>query len=157
MKFQEQFVLKCPQTEAWAFLSDFPRPIEVMPGVVEVVQLGPHRYQGAARVHIGPFSFLFHGQMNITLVDHRDYRVNIDGQAADKLLGGHFHAQAFTQTLAIDANRTRVTLEVVVGLGGLLGKLGQLVLRPKARQVVQAYALAVAEAIGQGRSVAASR
>jgi carbon monoxide dehydrogenase subunit G len=147
MIIQEEFILECPHAYAWEFLSNFPAPIEVMPGVVEVKEQAPQDYVGAAKVHIGPFTFLFTGNMKITLVDHKACKVNITGGATDGLLGAHFAAKAYTQTFPLGANRSRVTITVDVGLGGMLGKLGWWMLKPKARQVVDTYARAVSQEI----------
>lgn len=152
MIVREEFILNCPHSEAWNFLSDFPSPIKVMPGVVEVKETKPHHYSGSVKVHIGPCTFIFRGNINVTLINPKTCEVNIAGGAIDNVLGGHFTAQAYTHTLPLGRDRTRVTIEVHVGLGGLLGKLGWFMLRPKARQVVEVYAQAVQREIGRRRA-----
>jgi carbon monoxide dehydrogenase subunit G len=140
MIVKEEFIIDCPHADAWEFLSNFPSPILVIPGVIKVTETSPLHYLGAVKVHIGPFNFVFTGNMNITLIDHRTCRVDIDGGATDCMTGAHFKATARTQTIPLGEKRSKVTIEVEVGLGGLLGKMGWYILRPKARQVVQAYA-----------------
>jgi uncharacterized protein len=140
MIFKEEFYLDFPVQEAWEFFTDFPSPINVIPGAFEVKQLKPYSYTGAALVHIGPCEFCFRGNIDIIKVDTPSRQVVLRGGAADSILGGNFAATAYTQTQAVGANRTRVIVEVHVGLGGLLGKFGMFILRPKARNVVQEYA-----------------
>ncbi len=152
MIVREEFILNCAHSEAWDFLSNFPDPIKVMPGVIEVKEAKPHQYSGAVKVHIGPFTFMFRGNINVTLVNHQNYQVNIAGGAIDNVLGGHFTAQAYTYTLPHGRDRTRVTIEVHVGLGGVLGRVGWFMLRPKARQVVEVYAQAVQREIVRRRA-----
>lgn len=154
MIIHEEFYLDIPHAEAWKFFSDFPSPLAVMPGKVELTPLGDNKYRGGVRVHIGPFVFTFHGILGITLVDPATYRVNIKGTAYDKALGAHFSALAYTQTLPHGTNGTRVILEVHVGLGGLLGKFGAFVLKPKAHNVVQQYRQAVLKEILRRRALA---
>lgn len=145
MIFKEEFYLNFPVEEAWAFFSDFPGPIKVLPGAHEVKETGPLQYLGAILVHIGPFEFTFRGQMHITKVNHQTREVVIKGGACDLTLGGHFEATAFTRTIAAGPNRSCTKLEVHVGLGGLLGKLGIWLIRPKARSIVEHYAELVSQ------------
>lgn len=140
MIFKEEFVLEVPQQEAWKFLSDFPGPIQILPGLTSLKQTTPNAYTGAIQVKIGLITFHFQGDMNIILVDPASYRVNLCGGAHDHQLGGHFKALARTQTLPHGPNCCRVLLEIEVGLGGLMGKLGLFVLRPFARQITHRYA-----------------
>ena len=151
MIFHEEFYLNCPAQEAWEFFSDFPGPIKVLPGVLQVRETGPHKYLGAVKTHIGPFAFVFQGDMHIVKVDHHAQEVVIKGAACDQTLGGEFTAVAYTRTLAVGPRRTRVTLEVHVGLGGVLGKVGMFLLKPKARSIVQHYAELVSHELGQRR------
>jgi carbon monoxide dehydrogenase subunit G len=151
MIFHEEFILDCTHAEAWKFLSNFPSPIMVIPGVVEVTELAPHQYDGAVRVHIGPCTFVFHGHINVTLINHDTKQVNLSGWATDNVLGGHFKGRAYTQTLPLGANRSCVKISVEVDLGGILGKLGSIILRPKARQVVNDYAKLVTREIKRRR------
>lgn len=139
MIFKEEFVLEVPHQEAWRFLSNFPGPIQILPGLTSLKQVGPNSYVGAIQVRIGLFTFNFQGDMNITLVDSDTCRVNISGGAHDHQLGGHFKAIARTQTLPLGCNRSKVLLEVEVGLGGIMGKLGMFVLKPFARQITHRY------------------
>lgn len=157
MIFQEEFYLDCSHAEAWSFLSDMPSPIEVTPGVLEFVEVAPFEYLGAAKVHIGPFAFTFKGRIKVPLIDNDTYRVNIIGSADDKHLRSHFSAEAYTQTLPAGPNRTRVTLEVHVGMGGIIGRLGTYILTPKAKEVVETYAEAVTKEIERRRLVGSHR
>ncbi len=152
MIFHEEFLLNYPVSEAWEFFTDFPGPIQVMPGTTEVRETGPLEYLGAAVVHIGPLQFLFRGEIKIVRIDQASRQVVLRGGASDHHLGGHFKATAYTQTLAVNPNCTRVKLEVHVGLDGLLGKLGMLVLRPKARSIVRHYGIMVGQELGQRRT-----
>lgn len=156
MFFREEFFLDVPVQQAWSFFSDFPSPILVIPGASEVKQTRPNCYSGVALVHVGPFTFTFRGNMNISRIDPVRQEVDISGGATDDLLGGHFRAKAYTRTLAAGANRTRVIIEVEAGLGGMLGKLGMFVLRPKARSVVQHYAQLVTREIKRRNRLAAA-
>lgn len=155
MLFREEFYLNVPVHEAWNFFTDFPSPILVIPGASEVQEVKPNCYTGVAVVHIGPFAFKFRGNMNVTRIDNARQEVDLEGGAADNLIGGHFKAKAKTRTTAAGANRTRVTIEVEVGLGGMLGKFGLFILRPKARSVVQHYAELVTTEIVRRRKASA--
>ena len=151
MIFEEQFFLNFSVEEAWRFLSDFPGPIMVLPGVQEVRETGPLKYLGAIQTHIGPFNFLFRGDINITRVNHQTREVVLTGSAHDHNLGGHFTATAHTRTQAAGPNRSQVVLQVHVGLGGLLGKIGMWLLRPKAHSIVQHYAELVSQELARQR------
>lgn len=139
MIFKEEFVLEVPHQEAWRFFSNFPGPIQILPGLTSLKQVAPNSYVGAIQVRIGLLTFNFQGDLSITLIDDATYRVNICGGAHDHQLGGHFKALARTQTLQHGPNRSRVTVEVEVGLGGVMGKLGMFVLRPVAKQITHRY------------------
>jgi carbon monoxide dehydrogenase subunit G len=155
MIFKEEFFIEAPLNEAWEFLSTFPGPIQVLPGVQQLKKTGPASYKGTAKVGFGPaFTFIFHGEMHITLIDHLAKRVHLTGGAQDPQLGGHFTATAYTQTLAYGHDRSRVIIEVHVGLGGLLGSLGLFILRPAARQITQRYSYLVNREIKRKRAQA---
>jgi carbon monoxide dehydrogenase subunit G len=147
MIVHEEFFLDIPHEEAWRFFSDIPSPLVALPGLVELKQYAPHRYRGGVRVHIGPFTFTFKGNIDITLVDHDNNKVNIRGFAVDNLLRSSFEAYAYTHTLPHENNTTRVKLEVHTNLSGILVKLGELILRPKAKQVIGYYREAVRKEI----------
>jgi carbon monoxide dehydrogenase subunit G len=151
MIFHEEFYLNCPAQEAWEFFSDFPAPIKALPGFLQVRETGPRQYVGAVKSHLGPIGCVFQGEMTIIKVDHRTQEVVVKGAAQDQTLGGHFTATAYTRTLAAGPHRTRVTLEVHVGLGGALGKLGVFLLKPKAHSIVQHYAELVSREVGRRR------
>lgn len=156
MIFREEFVVEAPHSEAWRFFSNFPDPIRVLPGLTELRQTEPYCFVGGAKVGIGPFVFHFKGNMNVILVDPQTYRVNISGGAQDQQLGGQFKAIAYTQTLPHGSDCSRVTLEVEVGLGGLLGKLGLFVLKPASHHIIQRYCQLVNAELKQ-RRIANSR
>ncbi len=151
MIFHEEFYLNFSVQEAWEFFSDFPSPIKVLPGVLQVRETSPLKYLGAVKTHIGPFGFVFRGDMNITKVDPITREVVLQGAAHDHNLGGHFTATAYTRTVPVGPQRTRVTLEVHVGLGGIMGKVGMWLLKPKAHSIVQHYAELVGQELGQRR------
>ncbi len=139
MIFEEEFIVKATHKEAWEFFTDFPSPIMVLPGLVYVRQTTPNRYLLAAEVRIGPLNFRFEGAVNVTAVDNRGYRVNMEGEAQDPVLGGHFQAKAYTQTLPHGPKHSRVIIQVEAGLGGILGKFGKFLLAPRARSIVETY------------------
>jgi carbon monoxide dehydrogenase subunit G len=144
MIVHEEFYLEdVPHSEAWSFFSDIPCPLEALPGLVELRQYAKNKYRGGVKVHIGPFNFTFRGNIEITLVDHTHFKVNIRGFATDNLLRSSFEAHAYTHTLPFGENGTQVKLEVHTNLTGILAKFGEFMLKPKAKQVVGYYQQAV--------------
>ncbi len=154
MIFEEHFYLNYPVEEAWRFFTDFPGPIMVLPGVTQVDETSPRQYTGAIQVHIGPFNFLFRGDMNIVKIEPKTRQVVLSGSAHDHNLGSHFKAVAYTQTQPVGADRCRVNLEVQVGMGGVMGKLGVWLLKPKAHSIVQHYAELVSRELATRRNQA---
>jgi len=141
MIFEEEFIINARHQEAWEFFTEFPSPIQVIPGLIFVKEEQPDCFVGAAEVRIGPFNFKFEGQLKVLAIDPRDFRVIIEGGAHDPVLGGHFRATVHTQTLPYGPNHSRITLQVHVGLGGIMGKFGNILLRPRARSIVAQYRL----------------
>jgi carbon monoxide dehydrogenase subunit G len=151
MIVHEEFYLDIPHGEAWTFFSDIPSPLTALPGLVELKQYAPHRYRGKVKVHIGPFYFTFTGNIDITLVDPAHFKVNIRGFAVDNLLRSSFEAHAYTTTLPHGTDNTQVKLEVHTNLTGILAKFGEIILKPKAKQVVGYYRDAVRKEIFKRR------
>lgn len=151
MIFKEEFIIEANHQEAWNFFTDFPSPVKVLPGLVEVKETAPGTYAGAVRVGIGPCQFHFKGDMKIVMIDPCTNRVTISGGANDPALGSHFTATAYTQTLPHGPQHSRICLEVHVGLGGLLGKMGLFMLRPVAHQITQRYSQLVSREIKRRR------
>ncbi len=139
MIFHEEFILKVPHAEAWQFFTDFPGPISVLPGLVYVKEQAPNHFVGQARIKIGPLTFTFEGELKIKLVEPATNRVVLEGGAHDRILGTHFEATAYTQTLPHGPNHSRVLLEVHVGMDGVMGKMGRFILNPRARSIVDHY------------------
>lgn len=139
MIFYEEFIMNYPPDEAWAFFTDFPGPITVIPGLLSLKEVKPLHYTGEAQIKVGPFDFRFEGEARITEIDHKDHRVIIEGGARDEIVGAKFEATAYTQTLAHGLNQSRVLLEVHVGMDGVIGKLGKFILKPRARSIVDKY------------------
>lgn len=139
MIFHEEFMLKVPHREAWEFFTDFPGPITVIPGLISLREQGPEHYVGIAQIRLGPFNCRFEGEVKIKSIDSENHRVVLEGGARDQLIGAHFDGIAYAQTVAQGANQSRVLLEVQVGLGGTLGVLGKLILKPRARSIVEHY------------------
>ena len=141
MIFHEEFILKAPHTEAWEFFSDFPDAIGALPGLISVKQKNPQLYTGAVQIALGPFTFWFEGEIRIRNVDYEEFRVVLDGDARDTVLGARFKATAYAQTVSDGPNQSRILLEVHVGWGGMLGKVGNWALTPQAGSVVERYRL----------------
>lgn len=139
MIFYEEFTLNVPHTEAWEFFTDFPGPIKIIPGLVSLNEKEPDHYTGTARIKIGPFNCLFEGEVKILSVNHEEQKVVLEGGAKDNVLGAHFEGTAYAHTVPEGANQCKVLLEVPIGLGGTLGKLGKLILKPRARSIVDNY------------------
>lgn len=139
MLFHEEFILKAPHAEAWQFFNDFPAPLLVIPGLISVKEQTRNHYTGVAEVRVGPFNFTFEGEVKIKRVDHVNYQMLLEGGARDHLLGAHFHGLAHAQTVPHGPQHSRVTLEIRVDLGGVIGKLGNLILKPRAHSIIEHY------------------
>ena len=148
MIIKEEFYLTVPHEEAWKFLSNFPGPLQFVPGKLEIIELVQNKkYKGLAKARVGPLVFTFSGAMTVILIDHKTYQIHMKAEARDSFLRSGFVAKVYTQTIPFDNNATRVTLNVSVGLNGLLGKLSSYILKPVVRRALSYYETAVSEEI----------
>ncbi|HEX2912186.1 MAG TPA: SRPBCC domain-containing protein [Chloroflexia bacterium] len=156
MIFNEAFYLNFSAQEAWDFFTDLPQPILTIPGLSQIRQAGPSQFVGLLKAQLGPLAYHFKGHMEIVQIDHHKHEVVIKGRASDNELGGHFEAVAHARTFHAGANRAKIVMEVqLLGLGGLLGKAGNWLLKPKARSVVEQYAQQVSRELGRRRMLRA--
>ena len=149
--FEEEFKLNVPYDEVWRFFCDFPAPVLCLPQLEDLMEVGTHRYRGTLGLHIGLFHFKFRGHLQIAQIEPEHGRVVIRGSAEDPRFGATIKGVAYTQTHPLGIDRSLVTLAVHTDFAGIIGTFGMRLLKPKAGQIVAAYADLVTAAIVERR------
>ena len=138
MLIEDSFAVTAPQREVWEILQDIPRVSACTPGVEQVEEIGPDRYQGMLKVKVGPIKAAFSGQVTILERSEPDHlSAQIEGM--DRSSASNVKA-TFNAHLKTVGETTQVDYAMDVGLRGRLAQFGTAVIRGTAKKFVQDFA-----------------
>jgi len=138
IRFDESFVLPIPRPEVWALFWDIPTLAHCVPGCESVDELEPQKhYNASVQRKLGPF--LMRMELEIEVLDFEAGQklvARITGR--DKKLRSDVEQQ-LTVHLADHDTGTQVELASEVTLSGLLGKLGENLIRTQLDATVREF------------------
>lgn len=146
MKVQETFVIDQPRDRVWGFFESIPDVARCVPGVQSVEVVDDDRSNVRVRQSLGPMSATFDLAMRITSrVPSDRIEFSAIGRAV-KGAAGNLRSVNIV-TLSAEGEGTKVSLESDVGLGGMLGSVGQKVVSRQASSITHEFAEALERAL----------
>ncbi|TMD61736.1 MAG: hypothetical protein E6I87_01900 [Chloroflexi bacterium] len=146
VKFAHVIEIPAPPDRAFSFLLDLPRVARCLPGASDL-RAGDHdRYLGDLRVDIGPFHLTLAGDVTILSRDEPTRTVTLRAVGDDPRAGGI--RAAITMRAQHSGAGTRLLLDSDVQVVGRLARLGRLLVKRKADQLIAGFARNVARELG---------
>ena len=148
MRIEEQFRVKSPVQRVWDFMSDLERFGPCIPGCTSVVRVDDKSYKMTVKQKVGPVSVSF--ELN-TVVTRTDPPVLLEafGRGKDPRIASGVD-QRITMKLVPAEAETDVVVGLDVTMSGVLGTLGQGVIKAKVKQMAEEVAAAVRAQVEAG-------
>jgi carbon-monoxide dehydrogenase small subunit len=135
--------------ETWVLLQDFPRMSRLLPGVDLSHELGDDRYEGEARIHIGPMRLTFAGAAQVLERDPsaRSLRAIAAGRDAS---GAGVRADLRISADPRDGGGTRVRAYAKLYLSGRAAQFGRSLAGDVSRQLFAQFGQGVERTLKTG-------
>lgn len=149
MKLEHRVTVNAPAEAVWALLMDVPRASALIPGVEGVRAVEGDRFQGQLRVQVGPVKLSFEGNISIEDRDDQAHIATLRGEGADRRAGGGVRALVRLEVTAASEQQADVVLSTDIQLGGRIGELGQPLIKRKADQTLEQFAVNLRTALAR--------
>jgi len=144
VKFEETFTVAKPPDAVWSFFDDPKRLAFCVPGVESVEPLDDGRSKIRMTQKVGYLSATFDLKMHVSRRDEgRALEVTSIGRSVRGAIGELRSTNRVE--LTPEDGGTRIDLTADVGVGGMLGSVGQKVMASKAKEVARQFASNVNE------------
>jgi uncharacterized protein len=144
LKFEETFSVAKPPDTVWSFFDDPKRLALCVPGVESVEPLEDGRSKIRMTQKVGYLSATFDLKMHVSGRDEgRALEVTSIGRSVRGAIGELRSTNRVE--LTPEEGGTRIDLTADVGVGGMLGSVGQKVMASKAKEVARQFAANVNE------------
>lgn len=141
--------IDAPPEETWELLQDFPRMSRLLPGVDLSRELGDDRYEGEARIHMGPMRLNFAGAAQVLARDAsaRSLRAIAAGRDTS---GGGVRADLIISADPRDGGGTRVRAQAKLYLSGRAAQFGRSLAGDVSRQLFAQFGQGVERTLQTG-------
>jgi uncharacterized protein len=156
MEFDNSFEVPLPPAEAWKVLLDIERVAPCMPGAELTEVVGKDTYKGKIGVRLGPVALTFAGIVKFEEIDDAKHTARVSAQGTDaKGRGGANASSVFRLEPA--GSGSKVLVHTNLTLSGAVAQYGRGVgiIHATATQIMNQFAKALKEKLGQDQPVAA--
>jgi carbon monoxide dehydrogenase subunit G len=156
MEFDNSFEVPLPPAEAWKLLLDIERVAPCMPGAELTEVVGKDTYKGKIGVRLGPVALTFAGIVKFEEIDDAKHTARVSAQGTDaKGRGGANASSVFRLEPA--GSGSKVLVHTNLTLSGAVAQYGRGVgiIHATATQIMNQFAKALKEKLGQDQPVAA--
>jgi carbon monoxide dehydrogenase subunit G len=157
MEFDNSFEVPLPPAEAWKVLLDIERVAPCMPGAELTEVVGKDTYKGKIGVRLGPVALTFAGIVKFEEIDDAKHTARVSAQGTDaKGRGGANASSVFRLEPA--GSGSKVLVHTNLTLSGAVAQYGRGVgiIQATATQIMNQFAKALKEKLGQGQPVVAA-
>ena len=151
MIIEQAFTVDASRDETAALLVDVPRMVGCIPGVDDIEELKPGKYQAVLGVRLGPIRAAFQGVMSLD-ASGAPARLTATGEGRDRATGSVAKVQFAADLLEESPGRTSVTAVTDLALRGKMGQFGTGVMRAAAGEIVQEFASRVNASLAAERA-----
>ena len=148
MRFVESFVVAKPLDAVWSFFDDPKRLALCVPGVEWVEPLEDGRSKIRMTQKVGYLSATFELKMHVS---GREEGQTLELTSIGRSVRGAVGELRSTNRVELrrEGDGTRIDLTADIGVGGMLGSVGQKVMASKAREVARRFAANVNERVAE--------
>jgi carbon monoxide dehydrogenase subunit G len=137
MKLEHTIPISAPSEKVNAFLEDIPTVVGCLPHIEDVRELGPDLYEGKARLKIGFVRLQSTGQVRV-MRGNEGWRIVGEGRDGRGHSIGHGEVEA--RVTAVTPGQSSLAIEAEIRLAGVLGALGEAVVRRRAEAILAEFA-----------------
>ncbi len=151
MRFEDTFVVAKPPDAVWSFFDDPKRLALCVPGVESVEPLEDGRSKIRMTQKVGYLSATFDLKMHVS---GRDEGHALEVTSIGRSVRGAIGELRSTNRVELtpEGEGTRIDLSADIGVGGMLGSVGQKVMASKAREVARQFAANVDARLAEWRA-----
>lgn len=139
MIIEESFTVQASRDQAAAYLLDVEQVRACVPGVENVNETEPNRYEAALRMQLGPIRSLFQGSLELDSSQAPE-RLLASGQGRDRSSGSIAKVDFTADLEETESNVTTVRAKADVAIRGRLGQFGTGVIKRTATELVREFA-----------------
>lgn len=139
MRFEETFTVARPAADVWSFFAEPERLALCVPGVESVTPLDDGRSKVRMTQKVGYLSATFDLKMHVS---GREEGWMLEVTSIGRSVRGAVGELRSTNRVQLTAQgeQTKVDLTAEIGVGGMLGSVGQKVMASKAKEVARQFA-----------------
>jgi aerobic carbon-monoxide dehydrogenase small subunit len=142
--------IDAPPEETWELLQDFPKMSRLLPGVDLSRELGDDRYEGEARIHMGPMRLTFAGAAQVLERDATARSLRAIAAGRD-ISGGGVRADLLISAEPGDGGGTRVRAQAKLYLSGRAAQFGRSLAGDVSRQLFVKFGQGVEQTLKTGQ------
>lgn len=139
MIIEQSFTVHAPRAETAAFFVDIDRVATCVPGVEQVTEVEPGRYEAVLAVRLGPIRAAFQGTMALD-ASEAPSRLKAVGEGRDRATGSVAKVGFTADLTEDDPGQTLVRAVADVALRGRMAQFGTGVMRAAAGELVTEFA-----------------
>jgi uncharacterized protein len=143
MIIQQQLVIHAPAERVWDFTMNLPGIARCVPGFQAIEQLDEDTYVGTVRAQVGPVAVRLAGKVWIAERNREALLARMNVEAADRRIRGAVNAKLSMQLESGGDGTTAMAVHTDAAVLGKLGEFGQAVMRRKASQIMEQFAVNV--------------
>lgn len=140
MKLEHQLSMNATPEQAWTVLMDVPRIVPCMPGAELVETVAENRWKALMRVKLGPMLLLFDVDLERTVVDEVNRRVELKAAARETRNRGRVKATIESVLSESDGSDVTVTMVTDLTLQGAVAQYGAGIVRDVSEELVRSFA-----------------
>lgn len=136
MKINGKFTVDAPRANVWDALNDTQTLKGLVPGAKSLTRVSDDEFKATMTVGVGPIKANFDGKLEVVERAEPDYnRMRITGNAKQ----GRISGEATVSAAELAPDKTEVTVDGDVQVGGMLARVGQRMLGGLSQQMMQQF------------------
>ena len=149
MLIEEKFSVKAPIGKVWEFLLDAHQLASCVPGCEGVEVIDENTYLTSIKAKVGPISARF--KIRLTINEKEPpYRLLATGKGEDSKMASSLLSKNEIRLHSLSGEETEIHYRSDVSVLGTLGKFGEGIIRKKAKEVGEQFALFLKSKIETG-------
>jgi carbon monoxide dehydrogenase subunit G len=149
MLIEEKFSVKAPIGKVWEFLLDAHQLASCVPGCEGVEVIDENTYLTSIKAKVGPISARFKIRLTINEKDP-PHRLVTTGKGKDSGMASSLLSKNEIRLHSVSGEETEIHYRSDVSILGTLGKFGEGIMRKKAKEIGEQFALSLRSKIETG-------
>ena len=135
---EKEFELQEPIAKVWANVSNPTEIVECVPGASITEKIDDANYKGTVTTTFGPVKASYNGEINISELDAKQYRMTLNGKGLDSK--GKGSADMKMISMLKEANGgTSVKFTMEISISGMLAQFGSRLINDVSNQLLNKF------------------